>query len=178
MAITKSELIPKTDGTVLSPSFHVPTDLATGKPANPPARSGGFPVLLSETPYGKSFEDPIDPYLVERGYIGVSVDVAGTGGSNAARGTGTIFPYYPFTQASEKPVTPGLVTRFDIEIRPVFATLKPGHSLRLVLGTGDLPHLMPNTTEGPLLLGGIYSVQHNAASLSWIDIPVGTNPAS
>jgi len=90
----------------------------------------------------------------------------------------TVLPYYPFTQASEKPVTPGLVTRFDIEIRPVFATLKPGHSLRLVLGTGDLPHLMPNTTEGPLLLGGIYSVQHNAASLSWIDIPVGTNPAS
>ena len=81
MAVTKSELIPKTDGTVLSASFHVPTDLATGKPANPPARSGGFPVLLSETPYGKSFEDPIDPYLVERGYIGVSVDVAGTGGS-------------------------------------------------------------------------------------------------
>jgi predicted acyl esterase len=100
------------------------------------------------------------------------------GASNAAGGAATVLPYYPFTQASEKPVTPGLVTRFDIEIRPVFATLKPGHSLRLVLGTGDLPHLMPNTTEGPLLLGGIYSVQHNAASLSWIDIPVGTNPAS
>ena len=100
------------------------------------------------------------------------------GASNAAGGAATVLPYYPFTQASEKPVTPGLVTRFDIENRPVFATLKPGHSLRLVLGTGDLPHLMPNTTEGPLLLGGIYSVQHNAASLSWIDIPVGTNPAS
>ena len=72
-----------------------------------------------------------------------------TGASNSAGGAGAVLPHFAFTQALGKPVTPDLVTRYDIEFRPMLAALKPGHCLRLVLGTGDLPHLMPNTTEGP-----------------------------
>ncbi|MEO9108986.1 MAG: CocE/NonD family hydrolase, partial [Jatrophihabitantaceae bacterium] len=76
MAITNDVPITMPDGRILRASVHVPTELATGQPAN-----GPFPVILSETPYGKTFVDPIPAYLVERGYIGVGVDVAGTGGS-------------------------------------------------------------------------------------------------
>src|SRR5437667_106018 len=43
------------DGTVLRVDVYYPTDRATGKPA-----SGPFPVLLTQTPYGK--ESLADPY--------------------------------------------------------------------------------------------------------------------
>src|SRR5512142_1732226 len=71
------------DGTVLRADIATPTDLATGAPA-----AGPFPVLLTETPYGKdtagaagSSAIGIDPYFVKRGYIDVAVDVRGTGDS-------------------------------------------------------------------------------------------------
>ncbi|MGI8680193.1 MAG: CocE/NonD family hydrolase [Jatrophihabitans sp.] len=83
---------------------------------------------------------------------------------------GYLLPYHPLTQASAKPVTPLASTRYDIEVRPVFATLAPGHKLRVVIGTGDLPHLLPPPTK-LLNLAGLYLVQHNSLALSWIDLP-------
>ena len=80
------------DGTVLRANVYYPTDAATGAEA-----SGSFPVLLSQTPYGK--DDGATPgdsslaelagestYLVQRGYIDVVVDVRGTGGSQGEWG--------------------------------------------------------------------------------------------
>src|SRR4051794_2267964 len=71
------------DGTVLRADIATPTDLATGTPA-----AGPFPVLLTQTPYGKdtagaagSSAIGIDPYFVKRGYIDIAVDVRGTGDS-------------------------------------------------------------------------------------------------
>ncbi len=78
------------DGTVLRADIATPKDLETGKVA-----AGAFPVLLTQTPYGKdtaglagSSAIGIDPYFVERGYIDVAVDVRGTGDSG---GTFTLF---------------------------------------------------------------------------------------
>jgi len=76
MTVVKDVPITMADGTVLRAAIHEPTDLTTGQPA-----PGPFPVIVSETPYGKTLADPIPAYLVERGYLGVAVDVAGTGGS-------------------------------------------------------------------------------------------------
>ncbi|MDQ8044490.1 MAG: CocE/NonD family hydrolase [Patulibacter sp.] len=73
------------DGVVLRGDVHMPTDLATGQPA-----AGPFPVILSETPYGKQLGaispttaelTGYEPALVKRGYIQLIVDVRGTGGS-------------------------------------------------------------------------------------------------
>src|SRR5947208_1353763 len=71
------------DGTVLRADIATPSDPHTGRPA-----TGPFPVLLTQTPYGKdtagqvgSAAIGIDKYFVERGYLDVAVDVRGTGDS-------------------------------------------------------------------------------------------------
>jgi putative CocE/NonD family hydrolase len=78
------------DGTVLRADIATPADPDTGRPA-----AGPFPVLLTQTPYGKdtagevgSAAIGIDQYFVKRGYIDVAVDVRGTGDSG---GTFTLF---------------------------------------------------------------------------------------
>ncbi|MBO2455629.1 CocE/NonD family hydrolase [Actinomadura barringtoniae] len=72
------------DGRVLRADVHMPTDPATGRPA-----SGRFPVIVGFTPYGKTPSAAVglsgfggfNPDLVKHGYIGLMVDVPGTGGS-------------------------------------------------------------------------------------------------
>lgn len=68
------------DGRVLRANIHRPALPGTTEEA-----PGEFPVILVQTPYGKSVGNSglgaMNPYLVRRGYIGVIVDVAGTGGS-------------------------------------------------------------------------------------------------
>jgi len=78
------------DGTVLRADIATPADPDTKLPA-----AGRFPVLLTQSPYGKdtagtvgSSAVGIDPYFVRRGYIDVVVDVRGTGASG---GTFTLF---------------------------------------------------------------------------------------
>ncbi len=79
------------DGTVLRADVYFPTDPNTGSPA-----PGPFPVILTQTPYGKSdaqfASGPLgqlagqSTYLVQRGYIDVIADVRGTGGSQGEWG--------------------------------------------------------------------------------------------
>lgn len=83
MARTANVPVTMEDGTVLRADVFVPTDPATGT-----AATGEFPVILTQTPYGKSagsfaqaIGGGVNPYLVERGYIQVVADVRGTGGS-------------------------------------------------------------------------------------------------
>ncbi len=80
------------DGTVLRANVYYPTDPSTGQEA-----AGSFPVLLSQTPYGKDDGSVAgssslselageSSYLVQRGYIDVVADVRGTGGSQGEWG--------------------------------------------------------------------------------------------
>lgn len=87
-------------------------------------------------------------------------------------GPSWLLPYHPLTRASEQPVVRGKLTRYDIQVRPAFVTLAAGHRLRVKLSTGDFPHLTPPPLDIPNLVGGVYTVQHNAAALSWIDLPL------
>jgi uncharacterized protein len=79
--------IETSDGITLAADVYYPADPETGKQA-----PGPFPVILAQTPYGKSSVttkegfrpyggDGYFPYLVERGYINAIVDVRGTGAS-------------------------------------------------------------------------------------------------
>jgi uncharacterized protein len=63
------------DGTVLRVNVCYPTVASSGAEA-----SGPFPVLLTQTPYGKGSSCG-DSYMVQRGYIYVAADVRGTGDS-------------------------------------------------------------------------------------------------
>ncbi|HVH43126.1 MAG TPA: CocE/NonD family hydrolase C-terminal non-catalytic domain-containing protein, partial [Labilithrix sp.] len=85
---------------------------------------------------------------------------------------GWLLPRHPLTAASQKQVPTDAVTRYDIEVRPVFGTIAAGHRIRVRIGTGDLPHLIPPPSALPSLLGGIYGVQHSPASVSWVDLAV------
>lgn len=85
---------------------------------------------------------------------------------------GYVLPYHQQTRATAKAVLVGKVTRYDIEIRPAFSTIKKGHSLRVLIGTGDTPHLLPPPTKLLDLALGRYQIQHNAATPSWITLPV------
>src|SRR2546430_1250334 len=81
------------DGTSLAADIYYPTDPRTGRRA-----PGRFPVVLSITPYGKRSSvtkgssgsgfggDGYYPYLVQRGYLNVVVDVRGTGASGGRFG--------------------------------------------------------------------------------------------
>jgi putative CocE/NonD family hydrolase len=88
-----------------------------------------------------------------------------------------LLPYHPYTRVAQKPVTPGQVTRFDVEVFPTFAYIAKGHQIRVTLTTADTPHLMPNTTQLPNLVGGVYQVQRNAAAASWVELPLSAPSA-
>jgi len=81
-------------------------------------------------------------------------------------------PYHPHTKEAEERVPAGQVTRYDIEIRPAFETVERGHSLRLLISSGDTPHLLPPPMKLLALLGGVYKIQHNSVDASHIDLPV------
>jgi uncharacterized protein len=81
-------------------------------------------------------------------------------------------PYHPYSKSSAKPVTPGKVTRYDIEIFPTLAELAQGHRLRLTITTSDTPHLLPSPAQAANLTGGVYQVQRNASSASYVEVPL------
>ncbi len=85
-----------------------------------------------------------------------------------------LLPYHPYTQASSQPVVPGVVTRYDIEVFPAFASLAPGHRLRLTLRTSDTPHLLPIPAQAAKLPGGMYDVQRHAGAASFVELPLTT----
>jgi hypothetical protein len=81
-------------------------------------------------------------------------------------------PWHPYTRASAQPVIPGEVTRYDIEVPPIFTTVPAGHRLRLTLTTSDFPHLAPTPGQLVNLVGGVYRVQRNPAAASFVTLPL------
>ena len=73
-------------------------------------------------------------------------------------------------QASAKPVTPGAMTEYQIQIFPTLATIAAGNRLRLTLATADTPHLTPLPGELPELAGGVYTIARSAASPSSVTV--------
>ncbi|MFL5821895.1 MAG: CocE/NonD family hydrolase [Solirubrobacteraceae bacterium] len=78
----------------------------------------------------------------------------------------TLLPYHPYTKKSARPVAPGRVTKYEIEIFPTLVTIGRGDRLRLTLSTTDTPHLTPRPAQLPQLAGGVYSIKRSAAAPS------------
>jgi putative CocE/NonD family hydrolase len=82
---------------------------------------------------------------------------------------GVIRPYLWSARSHAEPVPIGRPITYHIEVRPTFATLAPGHQLRLRIGTADFPHIVPLADIGGLL-GGRYQIHHETVSASYLDL--------
>jgi putative CocE/NonD family hydrolase len=109
--------------------------------------------------------------LTEGALLG-SLRAVDAGRSWAAPGGTYLLPYHPYTQESAAPVVPGRVTRYDVEVFPTYATLAPGHRLRVTVSTADQPHLSPSAAVLPHLVGGVYGLQRTPAAPSSIEVPL------
>jgi predicted acyl esterase len=88
----------------------------------------------------------------------------------------TMKPGHAYHQADASPVPRGVVTRYDIEVFPTYATIAAGHRIRITLSTTDTPHLAPALPALINLLGGVYAVQRSATAPSAVElqlIPAG-----
>lgn len=83
-----------------------------------------------------------------------------------------LYPHHLSTRAAVKPVTPGELTRYDIEIFPTAALIAAGHRLRLTLTTYDFPHLVPTAPASRALAGGLYQVHQGGATPSFLVVPL------
>ena len=82
---------------------------------------------------------------------------------------GTVLrPHHISTRAAVRPVEPGELTGYDIEIFPTAALIAPGHRLRLTLTTYDFPHLVPTAPARRALAGGIYRLQQGGPDPSFL----------
>jgi hypothetical protein len=82
----------------------------------------------------------------------------------------TVLPYHPYTQASAKPVVPGQLTKYEIEIFPTLATIGKGDRLRVTLSTSDVPHLLPLPSQLTELAGGSYSIKFSPRQRSSLNV--------
>jgi predicted acyl esterase len=86
---------------------------------------------------------------------------------------GTVLrPHHFSTRSAVKPVVPGELTRYDVEIFPTAAMIRPGHRLRLTVTTYDFPHLVPTKPARRALIGGSYRLHQGGPTPSHLLIPV------
>ena len=86
---------------------------------------------------------------------------------------GTVLrPHHFSTRSAVKPVVPGEVTRYDVEVFPTAALIGPGHRLRLTVTTYDFPHLVPTKPARRALAGGSYQLHQGGPTPSQLLIPV------
>lgn len=81
-------------------------------------------------------------------------------------------PYHPSTQASTTPVPAFQTTRYDLEVFPTFASLAPGHRIRVVITTADTPHLSATTPQTFKLLAGVYQLKSGPDTPSSVTVPL------
>jgi putative CocE/NonD family hydrolase len=81
-------------------------------------------------------------------------------------------PHHVSSQAAARPVVPGELTRYDVEIFPTAALIAPNHRLRLTMTTYDFPHLVPTKPARQALRDGVCRVKQGGATPSQLVIPL------
>ena len=83
-------------------------------------------------------------------------------------------PHHPFTEASQRPVVPGQVTRFDIALLANFTEIPAGYRIQLVLNSQPPANfhsvLAPTPQELANLAGGSYTIERSSRAASFIDL--------
>ena len=67
---------------------------------------------------------------------------------------------------------PGQMTTYDVELRSAYTTIPAGHQLRVLIQTGDLPHLLPPPMKLTDMLLGLYAIQTNKVYPSTLSLPI------
>lgn len=80
-------------------------------------------------------------------------------------------PHHPLTREASEPVPVGEPVRYQIEVRPAFATVPAGHRLRLRISTADFPHVLA-LADAAALQGGRQTLHHDSERASYIDVSV------
>jgi uncharacterized protein len=76
-----------------------------------------------------------------------------------------LLPDHTYAQQDARPVVPGKLTRYDIEVFPTYATIAKGHHIRVTLATADTPHLVPTLPALANLTGGVYQVKIGSSAI-------------
>ncbi|MHA6765547.1 CocE/NonD family hydrolase C-terminal non-catalytic domain-containing protein [Streptacidiphilus sp. PAMC 29251] len=88
-------------------------------------------------------------------------------------------PSHPFTQASQQPVTPGELTRYDISLLANFTRIPVGYKLQIVVNSQPPANfhsaLIPTPQETAALTGGSYTVEHSPLAASVVNLPLTQN---
>jgi len=87
-----------------------------------------------------------------------------------------LLPVHPLTAGSRQLLSPGTLTRQDIEVFPTFALIPAGWRLRVTLTTAETPHLLATVAQLPALVGGLYQIQRHDGAASFLNVPLA--PAS
>ena len=94
-------------------------------------------------------------------------------------GQALLQPSHPFTMASQQPVAPGRITRFDIGLLANFTEIPAGYRIQLVLNSQPPANfhsvLAPTPQELANLAGGVYTIERSSVAASFIDLPL-TSP--
>jgi uncharacterized protein len=89
-------------------------------------------------------------------------------------GQALLQPSHPFTRASQHPVVPGQVTRFDISLLANFTEIPAGYKIQLVLNSQPPANfhsvLTPTPRELANLAGGVYTIERSPCAASFIDL--------
>ncbi|RAU98708.1 peptidase S15 [Mycolicibacter senuensis] len=86
---------------------------------------------------------------------------------------GTVLrPHHVSTRSAVRPVEPGELTGYDVEIFPTAAMIAPGHRLRLTVTSYDFPHLVPTAPARRALAGGTYRLHQGGPTPSFLLLPL------
>ncbi|HEY3019820.1 MAG TPA: CocE/NonD family hydrolase [Solirubrobacteraceae bacterium] len=80
-------------------------------------------------------------------------------------------PWHPFTRESVEPVAAGEPMELPVEVFPLNAVIKKGHSLRVAVGPSDFPHAVSPLPQSAGQLGGTVSVLHDPQRPSYVALP-------
>jgi len=81
-------------------------------------------------------------------------------------------PWHPFTAASVLPVQPGTAYDLPIEVLPTSAVIEPGHSIRVVIASGDFPHQLPPVDMLAGSLAGTTTIRSTPSQPSYLALPI------
>jgi putative CocE/NonD family hydrolase len=104
------------------------------------------------------------------GWLAASFRKVDTARSRMVKGQ-MLQPFHPFTRTSVLPVTAGEPMELAVEVFPLNAVIKKGHSLRLFVGPSDFPHALPPAPQSANLAGGVVSLLHDARHPSYVALP-------
>ena len=80
-------------------------------------------------------------------------------------------PWHPFTRESVMPVKAGEPMALSVEVFPLNAVIRKGHSLRVSVNPSDFPHAVPPLPQFQGSLAGTVEVLHDAEHPSSVTLP-------